>query len=89
MSEKLVQQLHRLIRSASTELPSDVEAALREAQTKELPGGTSANTFGAILDNVEMARRNVTPICQDTGSLIFYVYHPVGLDTIAFRKAIE
>ena len=89
MSEKLVQQLHALIRSASTELPSDVEAALRAAQAKELPGGTSANAFGAILDNVEMARRNVTPICQDTGSMIFYVYHPVGLDTIAFRKAIE
>ena len=89
MSETLVQQLHPRIRSASTELPSDVEAALREAQAKELPGGTSANAFGAILDNVAMARRNVTPICQDTGSLIFYVYHPVGLDTIAFRKAIE
>jgi fumarate hydratase class I len=89
MSEKLVQQLHTFIRSASTDLPSDVEAALREAQGKEPPGTMAANSFGAILDNVGMARRNVTPICQDTGSLIFYVYHPVGLDTIAFRRAIE
>jgi fumarate hydratase class I len=89
MNEKLVQQLYTFIRSASTELPSDVETALREAQGKELPGTTAANTFGAILDNVELARRKVTPICQDTGSLIFYVYHPIGLDTIAFREAIE
>jgi fumarate hydratase class I len=89
MSEKLVQQLHEFIRSASTELPSDVEAALQEARTKELPGSPSANTFAAILDNVAMARRNVTPICQDTGSLIFHVHHPVGMDTIAFHHAIE
>ena len=89
MSEKLVQQLHTFIRSASTELPSDVEAALREAQAKEPPGSTPANTFAAILDNVGMARCNGTPICQDTGSLIFYVYHPIGLDTIAFRGAID
>ena len=89
MSEPLVQQLYTFIRSASTELPSDVESALREARQKEPPGTTSANTFDAILDNVRMARQKVTPICQDTGSLIFYVHHPVGMDTIAFRKAIE
>ena len=89
MNENLVQQLHALIRSASTELPSDVESALQGAQAKEPPGSTSANAFGAILDNVGMARRNGTPICQDTGSMIFYVYHPVGLDVIAFRRAIE
>lgn len=89
MSERLVQQLYEFIRSASTELPADVEAALREAGRREPPGSMAANTFEAILDNVAMARKNVTPICQDTGSLIFYVYHPIGLDTIAFRKAIE
>jgi fumarate hydratase class I len=36
-----------------------------------------------------MARANHTPICQDTGSLLFTVRHPVGLDVIAFRRAIE
>jgi fumarate hydratase class I len=89
MSEKLVEQLHALIRSASTDLPADVEAALSEAGRKESPGGTAANTFGAILDNVKMARANLTPICQDTGSLIFHVYHPATMDTLAFRQAIE
>jgi len=89
MNEKLVEQLHTLIRSVSTDLPGDVENALRTAKEKEPEGGTAANTFGAILDNVAMARKNVTPICQDTGSLIFYVNHPVGTDTIAFRAAIE
>jgi fumarate hydratase class I len=89
MNEKTVEQLYTLIRSASIDLPADVESAIREAEKKEPPGETAANTFGAILENVRMARANGTPICQDTGSLIFYVYHPVGADVIAFRKAIE
>ena len=89
MSEKLIEQLYELIRSASTQLPADVEAALQAAGRREPAGGMAANTFTAILDNVGMARAAVTPICQDTGYLIFYVYHPVGLDTLAFRAAIE
>jgi fumarate hydratase class I len=89
MSDRLVEQLYELIRIASTELPADVEQALREAGRREPAGGMAANTFGAILDNVGMARQGATPICQDTGSLIFYVYHPVGLDTLAFRRAID
>ncbi len=89
MSEKLVEQLYALIRSASTDLPSDIEAALREAHRREPPGTSAADTFAAILDNVAMARKNGTPICQDTGSLIFHVHHPVGLDTLEFKRAIE
>jgi len=89
MNEKLVDQLYTLIRSASTDLPADVEGALREAEAKEPPGSTSGNTFGTILQNVRMAREAATPICQDTGAIVMYVYHPVGTDTIAFRKAVE
>ena len=89
MDEKLVDQLYGLIRSATTDLPADVEDALREAKGKEPEGSTAKNAFGAILENVAMAREKVTPICQDTGMMIFYVYHPVGTDTLAFRDAIE
>jgi fumarate hydratase class I len=89
MSDRLVEQLHALIRSASTDLPADVEAALRDAGRQEPPGGTAANTFAAILDNVRMARTNLTPVCQDTGSLVFYVYHPSGMNTLTFRAAVE
>jgi len=89
MNEKLVDQLYTLIRSASTDLPVDVEGALREAEAKESPGSTSANTFGTILQNVKMAREAATPICQDTGAIVMYVYHPIGTDTVAFRNAVE
>jgi fumarate hydratase class I len=89
MSETLVQQLYEFIRRASTELPSDVEGALKQARAQEPPGSPAANTFDAILENVQMARTKCTPICQYTGSMLFTVRHPVGLDVIAFHRAIE
>jgi fumarate hydratase class I len=89
MNGKLVDQLYTLIRSTSTDLPTDVETALKEAREKEPAGSTPANTFGAILTNIEMARANTTPICQDTGALIFYVDHPRGTSTADFADAIQ
>jgi fumarate hydratase class I len=41
------------------------------------------------MQNVEMARENATPICQDTGTPIFYVYHPEGWSTRKLRSQIE
>jgi len=66
-----------LIRRASTDLPADVEAALRAAQTQEEPGSAAADTLATILENVALARANSTPICQDTGVPIFYVRMPI------------
>jgi fumarate hydratase class I len=36
-----------------------------------------------------MARENSTPICQDTGTPIFYVYYPEGWSTRKLRAQIE
>ncbi len=89
MDENLINHLVELIKRASTDLPADVVEALREAKAKEPDGSTQANTFDTILKNVSMAREAATPICQDTGMLIFYVYHPLGADTITLRSLIE
>jgi fumarate hydratase class I len=42
-----------------------------------------------ILKNVEMARRNSTPICQDTGTPIFYVHYPEGWSTRQLCQQIQ
>jgi len=70
-----------LLRRASTDLPEDVVASLEQARGREEPGSAAYNVFGAILKNVEIAREKSTPLCQDTGTNIFYVYHPTGLST--------
>ena len=42
-----------------------------------------------ILENVALARANSTPVCQDTGTPIFYVHHPQGTSTRELRAQIE
>ncbi|MCJ7701003.1 MAG: fumarate hydratase, partial [Anaerolineales bacterium] len=42
-----------------------------------------------ILKNVEMAREKSTPICQDTGTPIFYFRYPEGWSTRKLRKQTQ
>jgi fumarate hydratase class I len=75
--EDMLEPFVELIRRASTDLPADVEAALRAAQTQEEPGSAAVDALATILENVALARANSTPICQDTGVPIFYVRMPI------------
>ncbi len=87
--ENLMEPLVELVRRASTELPADVEAALRAAAAREEPGSAAAGALETILENVALARKLSAPVCQDTGTLIFYVYHPLGWSTRALKAQIE
>ena len=78
-----------LIRLTSTDLPPDVEKSLRESLAKEQPGSAAYGALETILKNVELSRKNATPICQDTGTPIFYVYYPEGVSTRKLRNTIE
>lgn len=85
----LKEHLLELIRLAATDLPPDVEAALRQAMEREAPGSAARGALEAILKNVELARQNATPICQDTGTPIFYVAYPAGWSTRKLREDIR
>jgi fumarate hydratase class I len=85
----LTEPILELIRRAATDLPPDVEAGLRAAVQQEEPGSAAQGALETILKNVEMARQNSTPICQDTGTPIFYVHYPLGWSTIRLREQIE
>lgn len=77
----LVESGVELIRRASTLLPPDVKAALEKARDGEAKGSASQQAFATILENVAMAKADSSPVCQDTGTLIFYVDHPFGYST--------
>ena len=49
-------------------------------------GTIAANAFKIIERNIELAKRKSQPICQDTGSILFYVDGPVGFDQITFAE---
>jgi fumarate hydratase class I len=81
--------LVELIRRASTDLPADVEAALRAAQGREEAGSAAAGALATILENVALARANSTPVCQDTGVPIFTVIHSREVSTREVRAQLE
>lgn len=85
----LTQEILELIRFTSTNLPEDVEKALREAYAREEPGSAAHGALETILANVEMTRRNSTPICQDTGTPIFFVRYPEGWSPRRLREQIK
>jgi fumarate hydratase class I len=89
MMQDLTEKILELIRIASTDLPPDVEASLRKAVEQEEPGSAARGALETILKNVEISRRNSTPICQDTGTPIFYVRYPEGWSTRKLRQQIE
>jgi len=76
-------QLLELIRLAATDLPKDVVDSIKAAQQNEPPDSAAHNVFGMLLKNVELARNESIPICQDTGTNIYLVHIPEG---ISMRK---
>jgi fumarate hydratase class I len=78
--------LLELIRRTSAEIPDDVHRATLAALEREKQGTIAASAMQIIERNIELAKRKSQPICQDTGSIIFYVECPVGFDQIVFEE---
>lgn len=70
---KTVKRLADLIRATSSSLPDDAESALRKAMRREPKGSSARLVLETILRNVALAREAGTPVCQDTGTLTFFV----------------
>jgi fumarate hydratase class I len=87
--QDLSTEILELIRRTSSDLPPDVEKSLREAVEHEEPGSAARGALETILKNVELSRKNSSPICQDTGTPIFYVRVPEGWSTRKLREQIR
>lgn len=85
-NQEIKEKIERLIAETSSSLSDDVETALRAAKEREESGSSAALTLDAILRNVELARKSCTPLCQDTGTLTFFVDE--RLRDVATREAI-
>lgn len=60
-----------LLKLAVIRLPRDVKDALQEAyKTEESAAGKTQ--LEAILNNIQLAEKTNAPLCQDTGTIIFY-----------------
>src|SRR5262245_65156063 len=79
--------LLELIRRTSTEIPDDVHKAIVDSLEREKKGTIAESAMKIIDQNIAIAKNKSQPICQDTGSIIFYVDCPVGFDQIGFEEA--
>lgn len=89
MQLDLTSEILELVRFTSTNLPPDVEKKIRSAVGQEEFGSAAEGALKTIITNVEMAHDNSTPICQDTGTPIFYVHYPEGWSTRKLRAQIQ
>jgi fumarate hydratase class I len=82
----LFDSILELIRRTSTQLPEDVVRAISTARGDEVEGSNADVALNVIGCNIGLARENSLPLCQDTGSILFYVHTPVGHDQIEFEE---
>lgn len=87
--QDITEHLVELIKSTSTDLAPDVEQALQTAVAQEKPGSAAQGALETVLENIRLSRETGRPICQDTGTPIFYVWHPEGMSQRKLREQIR
>src|SRR5579862_1544533 len=87
--EFLTNSLIELITQTSTNLPPDVRAAMGMALENETPDTQASQALGVIASNIDMAKDDEAPICQDTGMPTFIVHTPVGVNQLHVKRAIR
>jgi fumarate hydratase class I len=82
----LFESILELIRRTSTILPDDVVRAVTAARGQEAPGSNADVALNVIGCNIGLAKESSLPLCQDTGTILFYVHTPVGYDQLDFEE---
>src|SRR5436853_1889839 len=81
----LFDSILELIRRTSTQLPDDVVSAITAARKNECEGSNADVALNVIGCNIGLARDSSLPLCQDTGTILFYVHTPVGYDQLELQ----
>ncbi|OGV53097.1 MAG: fumarate hydratase [Lentisphaerae bacterium GWF2_52_8] len=88
-NEKFFVALLELIRRTSVSLCPDLRDALEAASASEEPGSPAQQALAQILENISLAEKTDTPVCQDTGTNIYHVLVPAGVSLRALEDCIR
>lgn len=77
-----------LIRRTSAYLPHDVTEVLEAHRAAEQVGSRADLALELVMANIGLAKRQSAPICQDTGTITFYISTPVGFDQLELQDAM-
>lgn len=85
----LFDTLLELIRVTSTVIPDDVQKVILEALHREEKKTNAEYAMNIIDANIKLAKMKSQPICQDTGTIVFKIYYPVGFSQMYFKKICD
>jgi len=74
--EKLKEAVLELVKKCATDLPPDIVNGLKKGQAREEEGSLAYNVFNTLLEDVAVAKENTAPLCQDTGTPLFFINYP-------------
>lgn len=83
---KFREPLMELISKTSSDLPKDIVEVLEKFRALEKEKSNAKVAMDIIHENIGLAKKKVQPICQDTGSILFFVKAPLGFDQMEFIK---
>lgn len=75
-----------LIRRTSAYLPPDVSEVIETQRAMEQAGSKAELALSLVAQNITLAKRLSAPICQDTGTITFYITTPVGCDQLELEE---
>src|SRR5258708_12861382 len=81
-STKFNSQILELIRRTSAYLPADVSNVIELHRRLEQAGSKADLALDLVSQNIGLAKQLSAPICQDTGTITFYIKTPVGFDQL-------
>lgn len=87
MSSKWESSILELIRRTSSSLPEDVRQVLELNRALEQSGSNAELALDLVSRNIQLAKARSMPICQDTGTIGFYISTPVGFDQLLLEEA--
>lgn len=79
-------QILELIRRTSAVLPQDVTEVIDARRAFEQAGSKADLALDLVMQNIGLAKRASAPICQDTGTVTFYIKTPVGFDQLTLEE---
>ena len=71
-TDKIIEAVKEMCISANLYLAEDMDAKMRQA-AKEEDSPLGKQILNQLIDNLEIAAEDKTPICQDTGMAVFFV----------------
>ena len=71
-ARRITETVSRLFQEAAVYLPGDVLASIKQARENE-PSPVARDVLDRILENADIAAKEGTPLCQDTGTAVVFL----------------